>query len=370
MTTAKPTHGGSLGPKKPNPPAKPKPTGAKGTGAHPPSGSVAGALGHTPASGHPTTIPGTTFGAHPPVKQGGNPPHRPPTPVTAVHPPAPKPPANGGFKTSAQQTAFELLQDTLKSWGLLSLVPDLRKLILAGDTAGDTLTLKLSQTDAYKQRFAGNELRKANGLPELLPAQYIAMEDGYQQVLQAYGLPKGFYDSHADFTDFIGKDLSTDELKTRAQVAHDQYMNAPQYMKDLWGKYYGSSGDIIAGILDPGKATQVIKDRGDTVALGGAAAANGFNVGVNRANQFRQAGVTLQGAQSAYQQLAQSLPTDQTIAKRFGTSFDQTQEENDLLLHQGEAATKRQTLYDEEKGLFKSDGGALNADALGVSQEH
>lgn len=80
--------------------------------------------------------------------------------------------------------------------------------------------------------------------------------------------------------------------------------------------------------------------------------------------------MTLQGAQTAYQQLAQSMPTDQSIAQRFGTTFDQTQEENDLLLHQGEAGTKRQTLYDEEKGLFKQDGGAAGAEALGVSQAY
>jgi hypothetical protein len=127
----------------------------------------------------------------------------------------------------AQQGAYDLLASTLKSWGLGTLLPDLKGFILGGDTSPDTLSLKLSQTTAYKQRFAGNEERRKNGLPELNPAQYIGLEEQYSNVLRSYGLPAGFYDSHKDFTDFIGKDISPSEIQTRAQIAHDQYQAAP-----------------------------------------------------------------------------------------------------------------------------------------------
>lgn len=286
----------------------------------------------------------------------------------APKPPTPAKPVDTGLSTG-QQNIYDLMAQTLASWGLSSLGAELKNLILKGDTSPDTLSLALSQTAAYKERFAGNAIRVKNGLSELNPAQYIAMEEQYQNVLQAYGLPKGFYDGHSDFTNFIGKGISAAELQARAQVAHDQYEAAPAATKQLWQTYFGGKGDAIAAILDPNTATQVIQDRGQQVAIGGAAAAQGFGVNQKRAQQFQQAGVTLAGAQKAYSQIASSIGTDQSIAKRFGTTFGQADEENDLLLGQGDAAVKRATLYDEEKALFKGGAGST-AEGIGVSQSY
>lgn len=276
---------------------------------------------------------------------------------------------NYSFADPNQQNAFDLMASQLKAWGLDSLLGDLRNLIISGDTSGDTLTLALSQTAAYKERFAGNQERIANGLSALTPAQYIALENQYQQILQAYGLPQGFYDKHEDFTDFIGKDISAAELDSRAKIAHDQYLAAPDYVKALWAEYGFSQGDAIAGILDPKVATSVIQDRATQVGIGSAAAKVGLNVDQARAQQLQMAGVTQTTAERAYQQISQSLPVDQQIAQRFGTTFGQTQEENDLLLGQADAAKQRQTLYGEEIGLFKQRGGA-DQQSLGVSQAY
>lgn len=261
------------------------------------------------------------------------------------------------------------MNKTLASWGLGSLAKDLRNLILRGDTSPDTLSLALSQTDAYKKRFAGNELRRKAGLPELNPAEYIAVEEQYTNVLKAYGLPAGFYDKHEDFTKMIGGDLSPDELRQRAQVAHDQYIAAPAYVKSLWSQYFGTKGDALAAILDPDTATATIAARSQQVGIGGAAAQQGLGVNQARAQQLQQAGVTLEGAQRAYQQIAQSMPTDQSIAQRFGTSFNQADEENDLLLGDAEAGVKRRTLYNAETALFHS-GPGLDANAIGVNQSY
>lgn len=288
----------------------------------------------------------------------------------------PKPPAPGTGTTApvpsfnpTQQSALDLLTATLNSWGLGALIGDLKNLIVAGDSNPDTLSLALSQTQAYKDRFAGNAARVARGLPELTPAQYIATEEQYANILQSYGLPKGFYDQHSDFTNFIGGDISPAELQARAQVAHDQYLNAPDDVKNLWSQYFGTKGDAIAAILDPNTATQIIQDRGQQVGIGGAAIQQGFNVSQSRAQQFQQAGVTLAGAQKAYAQIAQMAPTDQQIAQRFGTTFDQANEENSLLLNAAPDAQKRQVLYDSEQALFKGGSGA-DQNSLGVSQSY
>lgn len=271
--------------------------------------------------------------------------------------------------TATQQNAFDLMASTLAAWGLSTLSGDLRNLIVKGDTQADTLSLALTQTAAYKQRFAGNALRVKQGLAELNPAQYIALEESYSNILRSYGMPSGYYDKPEDFTKFIGNDVSPAEIQTRAQIAHDMYTNAPDSVKSLWGQYFGTKGDAIAFILDPDKATQVIQDKANQVGIGGAAAQVGLTVGQPRAQQLQQAGVTLAGAQKAYQQIAQAMPTDQAIAARFGQTFGQSQEENDLLLGQGDASVLRSTLYSEEKGLF-SDKAGMTDSSLSVNQSH
>ena len=282
---------------------------------------------------------------------------------------APTAPATPAAPAVAPNSAADLLKSTLTAWGLQSLIPNISTYLQQG-YSNDTLNLAIQNTSEWKQRFAGNEERKAKGLPVLSPADYLAAEESYQQVLQSYGLPSGFYDQHSDFNDFIGNDISAAELSARAKIAHDQYMNAPDAMKQTWQNYFGlDSGHAIAAILDPTKATQLIQDQSDQVGIGGTAALNGFSVSQQRAQQLQQRGVTLSQAQKAYQTIAESHATNQNIASRFGTTYDQTQEENNLLLGDGAAANKQQMLYDSEQALFKGTSGANQA-SLGTEQEH
>jgi hypothetical protein len=48
----------------------------------------------------------------------------------------------------------------------------------------------LRGTDAYKKRFAANAARIAKGLGALSEAEYIGLEDQYQNIMRNYGLPQ------------------------------------------------------------------------------------------------------------------------------------------------------------------------------------
>lgn len=268
-----------------------------------------------------------------------------------------------------QQDALALMTATLQAWGLGMLVKDLKALIIKGDTSPDTLTLALSQTDAYKKRFDPvNAPRRAAGIAELRPADIVAMEEQYHNIAQAYGVSSTAFGRDA-VDKLLAGDVSAAELQTRMQAYHDQYELAPDYVKRLWGQYFGTKGDALAVISDPSLATSVIQDRAQQVGIGGAAGANGFNIGQSRAQQFQEAGITIDQARQAYQSIARVMPTDQSIAQRFGTTFNQKQEENDLLLNDAAAAQKRQTLYSEEESLFRPTTTA-DSDALSVSQNY
>jgi hypothetical protein len=275
--------------------------------------------------------------------------------------------------TAQPTSAADLLTNTLKEWGLSTLLPYVKDYLNKGYDS-TTVNLYLQDTPQWKQRFAGNEIRKEKGLPVLSPAEYIGAEEQYSNVLKSYGLPKGFYDNHTDFVNFIGNDVSPTEVSERAKVAHDQYVAAPPEQKALWNQYYGP-GDAIAGILDPNVATQVIKDRAAAVGIGGAAATQGIAVSGARAASLAQHQVTLAQAQNAYQQVAQYGQTDQAIGQRFGVQPDgtaaygsTTEEENRLLLGNGAEAAKATVANASERGLFTGHPGATQQ-SIGVSQE-
>jgi hypothetical protein len=285
-----------------------------------------------------------------------------------VTPPIPGTNPSNGTGGTIPGSAAQLLTETLTAWGLQSLLPHLQQYLTQGYDS-NTINLALQDTKEWHARFAGNDIRRENGLSVLTPAQYIAAEEQYRNVMQSYGLPPGFYDSHDDFNNFIGNDVSPNEVQTRAQIAHDTYFNAPPEWRQMWAQYGFSHGDAIASILDPTVGTQVIQDRANQIQIGGTAKQAGFDVSQQRAQQFAQHGTTLAQAQKAYSDLSQHFSTDQNIANRFHTQFGQAQEENDLLLGDGQAAQQRQTLYNNEKGLFEGTPGTTSG-ALGVSQAY
>ena len=258
-----------------------------------------------------------------------------------------------------EQSAYDLLAQTLRDWGLGALVKYARQFIQQG-MSQEEIQLHLEQTPEYQHRFAGNELRKQNGLGTLSPAQYIALEDQYRQVLSQYGMPKGFYDQHKDFANWIGGDVSPSEVQARADIAKQQYLNAPAEMRAYWQQNFGlTAGDAVASILDPNHESLAdLQRQANAVAIGGSALQQGIDVGRKRALQLADNGVTLQQARQAYSRIAQFGATDQSIAQRFGTQFGQRAEENSLLLGDAAANQQRDLIYGEEAAQFAGRGGA------------
>lgn len=260
---------------------------------------------------------------------------------------------------STQQNAFDLMRSTLQAWGLGSLVPDLRKLIVTGDTDQAQLALALSQTDAYKKRFAANAARVKAGLPELTPAEYIGVEEQYRSVMRQYGMPKGFYDNQADLDKFIAGDVSPAELQNRVQSAADLVYNSPKEAQQAWNQFYGGgAGGAIAAILDPKTASPLVQREVSAAQIGGAALSQGLQTNQSTAERLASEGVTLDQARQAYSQIAQRLPTDTAIGARFGMPIDQATEEASTFEGNAAAVKKQQVAYSEEASLFGGHGGA------------
>lgn len=251
-----------------------------------------------------------------------------------------------------------IIQQQLNQWGLGSLTGTLNNLIRQG-YGTDAITLQLQATPEYKQRFAANDARVKAGLPALSPAEYIATEKSYRQVLQQYGLPQGFYDQHTDFQNLLSSDISPQELQQRASDAQSVWINSDPFTKQAWKQMYGlSDGAAIASILDPNKALPIVQRMTTASQIGGAALANGLQANQGRDELMAGMGVTQAQAQKGYGQISQNFGFDQQAATRAGLAYSQTDAENATILQQGQAMAKQKQIYDSETALFSGRGSA------------
>lgn len=126
-------------------------------------------------------------------------------------------------------------------------------------------------SEAYQQRFAANEIikkRMANGEGRpgdrlLTPSEYVKTEAAYREIMSEAGLPAGFYDQTEDFTKFIAElGTSVSEITERVNIAKQALQNADAQIKQSLKDYYGlTESDMVAYLLDPEKAFQVVNSR-------------------------------------------------------------------------------------------------------------
>jgi hypothetical protein len=238
-----------------------------------------------------------------------------------------------GSISSSQQTrqnAFDAAIAQMKTWGLLKTdangnldaasqaLSDQIKNLAFTDAGADTISLALQNSDAYKARFSGNEARKAAGLAVLSPAEYIATENAYTQVLRNAGVPSGFYSTTAQMAKLIGADVSATELQGRIDLAKQSIANADPYYTQTLQNFYGlSSGDMIAHVLDPSVAMPLLQQQASSTAIGTEAARQATNISLTYAQQLAAMGVTQAQAAQGFQSIAQQLPATQALASRY-----------------------------------------------------
>ena len=245
--------------------------------------------------------------------------------------------------------AIDDLKSILNYYGLGSLADSLSQKIVDDPTLvanPDVLLFSIKDTPQYKTRFKGNEVRRAAGLPELSPADYVNMESLYRTTLSGNSLPKGFYDSQDDFANFIGKDISPNELNARVSQGYNAVMQAEPGTKAELKQLYGlSDGDIAAFFIDPERfnqsdaikkaqaaqiASEARRQAGftlDATAAEALATELKGNIGTAQTG-FQQIGATqellgmdLQGetALSQQEQIAGTFGTNQAAAQRIAT---------------------------------------------------
>ena len=269
-----------------------------------------------------------------------------------------------------RQSAYDLLYSEFDQYGLGSLVAPLKDLIVSGASPSE-FTIRLRETDAYKKRFAANEVRIKNGLRALSEAEYIRNEDNYQEVMRRRGLPPEYYAKgdlgvQKGFNALLAGDVSATELEDRIVTAQDRVLNAnPEVAQALKAFYPGiSNGDILAYSLDPANALNAIKRKITAAEIGGAAARSGLTTNVEDATYLEKYGVTKSQAEQGYETIAGGLQRGSQLSSIYGQDpYDQATAETELFKLPGaqEARKQRQKITGLEQATFSGKTGVSSS---------
>jgi len=274
-----------------------------------------------------------------------------------------------------RKSAYDLLFQQFSQYGLGSLVEPLKDLVQQNVSPSE-FTIRLQSTDAYKKRFSANADRISKGLSALNPAEYIALEDQYQNIMRNYGLPSSYYakdsmGTQAGFNQLLANDVSASELEDRITTGQSRVINASPEVKQALRQFYPNitDGDILAYVLDPTKALVDIKRKVTASEIGGAAIQQGLNTNVTTAEDLAAYGVNRQQAITGYQNVASVLPTASKLSNIYGEAnvdYTQSTAEQEFLKNNVLASQKRAQLTNLETAQF---GGSAGVGSAGLSTQ-
>jgi hypothetical protein len=269
-------------------------------------------------------------------------------------------------KLRDRQSAYDILYNEFNRYGLGSLVADIKGLIQS-NISPSQFSLELQNTDAYKKRFSANQDRIKAGLTALTPAEYVGLEDQYQNIMRNYGLPTSYYtkDStgkQAGFDKFLAGDVSASELEDRIATAQQRVINSNPEVLQALKQFYPdiNNADILAYTLDPSNALTNIKRKVTAAEIGGAALAQGLQAQGGTAESLAGQGITKAQAQQGYTEIAGLLPRASQLSDIYNQgTYDQGTAEAEIFntANAASAKKKREKLTSLEQAAFSGSSG-------------
>lgn len=276
--------------------------------------------------------------------------------------------------------AFAMLKDLFMQYDLEELLPAINELMVSGvGPAAATLALKTDpkyNKDAagnaigYARRFAGNELRRKQGLNVLSEAEYLALENSYSETLTAYGLvdyfgPKG-RERTQKMAEVIGANISAVEFNDRVNTSYSRVINTDKATRDSFKLLYGiTDSDLTRYFLDPKNNVNVLKEKVTTAEIYGSAVAQGLAGSLEISTELAKLGVDKQLARQGYSVIAEVLPEATKLSQIYEELPAYTQQTAEAEVFQGLASAQRtrQRLVQRETAEFSGESG-LSTSAL------
>jgi hypothetical protein len=274
--------------------------------------------------------------------------------------------ATAAKRLAEKESAFDILRRGMKENGLEALADAAIDAIMNEETEAGRL-LALRSSPSYMQRFSANEQRKLKGLKVLSEADYLAMEDQYQEVMRQYGLPESYYAKDATgkqvgFEQLLANDVSNIELGDRLMVAQDRVLKSNPEVIAALKQFYPdiNNGDILAYTLDPKNAIKDIQRKVTAAEIGGAAIQSGLKTNLARAEELQRYGVDKEAATEGYSMIGAGLQRGSELASIYQQDpYTQETAESEVfkLSGQQEARKQRQRVTGLEKATFGGQSG-------------
>ena len=270
-------------------------------------------------------------------------------------------------KLAKRTSAYNTLYDEFNKYGLGSLVSDIKNYLIDNTFDPSEYSIQLQNTKAYQDRFSANKDRIAKGLTALRPADYIAMEDQYQNIMRNYGLPASYYAKgptgvQEGFNQLIANDVDNVELEDRIMSAQQRVINANPEVLQALKQFYPDikNGDILAYVLDPKNGKDMIKRKITAAEIGGAQLGAGLATSAEAADALRAAGVTKGEYEQSAALISEATKRGSQLADIYGQQpYTQQTAEAEYLATAGsaDAAAKRKKLKSLEEASFSGSSG-------------
>ena len=277
----------------------------------------------------------------------------------------------------ARQDAFSILKDVFASYGLEELSTLIEGYMREGIGTAQA-TLRLKQSQPYKDRFYGNELRLAAGRNVIDEATYLDLENSYSETLKAYGIQDYFgtgvtpaerKNRQKSIANVIGADISAVEFKDRVSVAVDRVKNADPGTKKAFQDFYNiGEAELVKYFLNPTQALVTLKEKATAAEIGGAAIGQRLTATMTSAEDLARFGINREQAQAGYAQIGEELPTAGSLGRIYsesGVTYNQADAESATFKGLASAKRKKEQLKQLEEGQFSGSAGtSLGAGAL------
>lgn len=264
--------------------------------------------------------------------------------------------------TAFNESAYDLFNKTLTSWGIPvgnDMLDILRGAVIEGYTPQQIPLLipQLEQTATWQNRFPGWKAFTANGYNQQTVGEYLALENQYHRILQAAGLPPGFYDDPSDFGKFIANNIAPEELQERVNAAVSLTNQVDPTARSLLMQFYGvGTGELAAYFLDPNRALPQLDRQYKAVNVAAYAKRAGLQLAAaTRYEDLVDRGLTPQQAAQGFATVKSFTDNFGLLGQIHGISYSQSDAEEDVFFNNNE---KRRKIANREVAAFSGRSGS------------
>jgi hypothetical protein len=224
-----------------------------------------------------------------------------------------------------RKSAFQILADEFTQRGLPTLATEVERFMKEGLTPAEA-RISIRNTQAYKDRFKGNEGRIKKGLAVYQPDEYLAAEETYRNLLLANNLQDLISKNTTD--SFISGAVSAQEVQDRIQNVFNKIDNADPTLKSQVSQYFSNFGIADPNLQRTQLASALLTGETSSMALERQLKKAQLRAGAALADVT----IAETGVESLQKQLeAQNVSDVYGVAKTGFSTLAQTQRETERL---------------------------------------